>query len=75
MKKRQYFVTTYDLEKEAFTPQKGVRKGPYSLFGLRRALRSLREMGYMACKGDPSVLVECPQAVREMIEAMIARED
>jgi hypothetical protein len=54
----KYYVTTYDAEKEAFTPQKGVRKGPYTLWGLRTALRALRELGYDATKEDNSVLVE-----------------
>ena len=42
----RYYVTTWDRELEEYTPQKGVRKGPWSLFGLRKPLRMLREMGH-----------------------------
>lgn len=58
MKRARYEVLTWDPETGRFTPQKGVRKGPYTLFGLRKALRQLREMGYAARRPDPSVLVE-----------------
>jgi hypothetical protein len=53
-----YDVTTWDARRQAFTPQRGVRRGPYTLWGLRRALRKLREMGYACDRGDPAVLVE-----------------
>lgn len=56
--KPRYYVTTWDTDKQQFTPQKGVRKGPYSLFGLRKALRALRGMGYSADRSDHAVLVE-----------------
>lgn len=65
--KPRYYVYTWDIEKEDFTPQKGVRCGPYSLFGLRRALRALQSLGYEADyygrrdgfgAGDPSVSVQ-----------------
>jgi hypothetical protein len=56
--KPRYYVTTWDGEKERFTPQKGVRCGPYSLWGLRRALRKLQQTGYPCDRGDNSVLVE-----------------
>lgn len=46
--KARYFIETWDVEKQAYTPQKGVRRGPWSKWGLRRAIRKLREMGY-AC--------------------------
>jgi hypothetical protein len=59
MKKRYaYYVTTWDTELQEFTPQKGVRTGPWSLWGLRRALRALRDLGYIARKGDPSTAVD-----------------
>ncbi len=69
MKKMRYRVTTWDGDRQRFTPQRGVRAGPYTLFGLRKALRKLRTMGYAASRlprdvrrgndcGDPSVLVE-----------------
>jgi len=54
----RYRVTTWDADKQAFTPQRGVRSGPYSQFGLRRALRRLRELGYDACRADASTYVE-----------------
>lgn len=59
----RYYVTTWDTEKQDFTPQKGVRTGPYSLWGLRKAIRKLRGMGYTARglggdgSGDSSVLI------------------
>jgi hypothetical protein len=59
---KRYYVETWDPEREKFTPQKGVRKGPYSLFGLRRALRKLQGMGYECGKTDPSVLVYSVEA-------------
>ncbi len=46
MAKQKYRVTTRDLDKQTWTPQKGVRSGPYTLFGLREPLRKLRQMGY-----------------------------
>jgi hypothetical protein len=55
--KVRYYVETYDSNLEKFTAQRGVRKGPYSLFGLRTALRKLRSMGYPCDRDDPSVLV------------------
>ncbi len=60
----RYRVLTWDTDKQAWTPQQGVRCGPYSIHGLRRALRKLRRIGYPcnyhscgAC-GDLSVRVE-----------------
>lgn len=51
-----YYVETWDAEKDEFSPQKGVRKGPYTLFGLRQAIRALQGMGYPVF-GDPSVRI------------------
>ena len=45
-RKPRYYIETLDMEKESFTPQQGVRKGPYSLFGLRKEIKKLRGMGY-----------------------------
>jgi hypothetical protein len=45
-KRPRYYVTTWDTDTQSWTPQAGVRTGPYSLFGLRKAIRKLREMGY-----------------------------
>jgi hypothetical protein len=54
----RYYVLTWDAGRQRFTPQRGVRAGPYSLFGLRKALRRLQDCGYPATRDDPSVLVE-----------------
>lgn len=57
--KARYYVTTRDVERERWTPQKGVKAGPYSLFGLRKALRKLNAMGYDTSRdGGVMVLVE-----------------
>lgn len=59
----KYYVETWDIDLQEFTPQKGCRKGPYSKWGLRKALRKLRSLGYTAdycgphCTGDPYVRV------------------
>jgi hypothetical protein len=45
-RKPKYEVLTWDTELQKFTPQVGVRRGPYSLWGLKRALRKLQNMGY-----------------------------
>jgi hypothetical protein len=58
MKRPKYYVTTWDTDRQRFTPQVGVRRGPYSLFGLRKALRKLRDMGYSGRRDDCSVYVE-----------------
>ena len=65
--KPSYFVDTWDTTLQKFTPQDGVPYGPYTLFGLRKAIRALRGMGYSAnrlpkigvgdCAGDPSVYI------------------
>jgi hypothetical protein len=57
--KPKYEVLTWDMEKQDFTPQRGVRRGPYSQFGLRRPLRVLEAMGYDIKRSfAPSVLVK-----------------
>lgn len=57
--KQKYRVTTWDIERQDWTPQSGVPTGPYTLFGLRKALRKLRSMGYdVSRRGGVSVLVE-----------------
>ena len=59
MNTKRYFVRTWDCDLDRFTPQKGVRVGPYTLFGLRRALLKLQEMGYSTRRGSaPLVLIE-----------------
>jgi hypothetical protein len=56
--KSLYQVTTWDCERQEFTPQAGVRKGPHTLWGLRRVFRKLQGMGYSCRRDDASVLVE-----------------
>jgi len=54
----RYYVHTYDWEKEDYTPQKGVSQGPYTLWGLKRALQLLRaKFGYECTRQDSSILV------------------
>jgi hypothetical protein len=57
-RKPSYWVTTWDCNLQAFTPQAGVRTGPWTLWGLRRAFRALRAMGYPCRRGDPAVAVD-----------------
>jgi hypothetical protein len=68
MNKRQrpgYYIETYDAVKETYTPHRGVRTGPWTLFGLRKAIRKLRAGGYpcnyqsrnLCCGCDPSVSI------------------
>jgi hypothetical protein len=58
MAKVYYEVLTWDVRKEDFTPQIGVRRGPWSKWGLRRALRKLNRCGYDTDRHNaPSVLV------------------
>lgn len=60
--KPEYHIETWDSEAQTWSPQPGVRSGPYTLFGLRKAIRKLRKAGY-PCNydgkygGDPSVKV------------------
>ena len=56
--RRRYRVTTWDAERQEFTPQAVVRCGPYTLFGLRGPLRRLQQMGYECGRQGSSVLVE-----------------
>ena len=62
--KKQYWVYTWDMDRNEFTPQTGVRCGPYTLHELKLALQKLQNMGYSchysssnADANDPSVLV------------------
>jgi hypothetical protein len=59
----RYEVLTWDADKQKWTPQRGVRRGPHSLWSLKRAIQKLRSIGY-GCEyssdgrsSDPSVLV------------------
>ena len=74
----RYYVYTWDMDLQRFTPQSGVRCGPYSLWGLRRALRRLQSMGYDCGRQDAWVLVtnEAPtvlQAEQQRRAAALAR--
>lgn len=53
---REYKVTTWDIELQKFTPQKGVAPFRKNFASLLRALRKLGTMGY--AWGDPSVAVD-----------------
>jgi hypothetical protein len=53
----RYYVRTWDAELQEFTPQEGVSEGPHTLWGLKHALRELRELGYECRGGDPNVFV------------------
>lgn len=50
----RYFVKTWDTELQKYTPQIGVPHGPYTLFGLRAALRGCLDCGF----DRPSIYVE-----------------
>lgn len=41
-----YYVFTWEMEIEKFTPQIGVPCGPHSLQRLKEAMKKLRTMGY-----------------------------
>ena len=57
-KRPKFYVFTWDVDTQRWTPQVGVRKGPYSQFGLRKALRKLQDMGYETTRdGGVSVLI------------------
>ncbi len=58
MSKDRYEVLTYDIDTGEFTPQQGLKRGPWSKWGLRRALRRLRRMGYEGTRQDNSILVQ-----------------
>ena len=51
----RYYVATWDSDKQEHTPQKGVRTGPYSLFGLRKALGMGYGIGRISCAGAVNV--------------------
>ncbi len=44
----RYYVFTWDMDIQKYTPQVGVPCGPHSAYGLRQALHELRSMGYSA---------------------------
>jgi hypothetical protein len=57
--KHYYDVTTWEPDGGGFTPQVGCRRGPWSKWGLRKALRRLQELGYETRRREAfSVLVE-----------------
>jgi hypothetical protein len=59
VKRALFVIKTWDTDADEFTPQRGVRCGPYTLFGLRKAVRKLRRLGYPCCKDDPAVSISC----------------
>ena len=69
MKQPRYYVLTWDTDKQMFTPQRGVRAGPYRKWQLRRVLRALRDMGYDVTRaGGYSVLVQRAKSVKAAVE-------
>jgi len=57
--KPKYEILTWDIDRQDFTPQQGVRRGPYTLFGLRKAIRAMRECGYTVRRhGDSFTLIQ-----------------
>ncbi len=54
----RYYVRTWDTDKQAYTPQIGVHVGPYSLWGLKRALQKLNGCGYAIYREAWDVLVQ-----------------
>lgn len=46
MTRDRFYVSTWDSEKQTFTAQRGIRTGPYSKWGLRKALRKIEAAGY-----------------------------
>ncbi len=54
----EYSVTTWDADEQKFTPQNGVPSEVQGVHELRRALRRLQGMGYIARKYDAFVRVE-----------------
>lgn len=57
----RYYLFTWDPAKQDFTPEPGVRCGPYTLFGLRKAFRNPKlssAVGGPIHRDHPSVLVE-----------------
>lgn len=56
---KEFYVYTRDWELHKWTPQIGVPVGPYTQFGLRKALRQLQNLGYDTTReSGVSVLVE-----------------
>lgn len=42
----RYDILTWDTDEQTFTPQPGIRRGPWSRWGLRKAIRMARGAGY-----------------------------
>jgi retron-type reverse transcriptase len=53
-----YRVTTWDGERQKFTPQRGVPSRARGRRALRVILRKLRQFGYQCNRNDSFVLVE-----------------
>jgi hypothetical protein len=54
----RYRVTTWDMDRQEFTPQEGVKSVVHGIGGLKRALRALQDLGYEGRRSDCSILVE-----------------
>ncbi len=70
----KYYVTTWDSDLQMFTPQDGVQTGPYSKWGLRKAIRELRNMGYDARRNDSSTMIESRRTEAEISNAEVCAE-
>lgn len=53
----EYYVYTYDADVGDYTVQDGVPEGPWTKWGLREAIRLLRECGYPSDRYDNFVLI------------------
>ena len=69
----RYSVQTWDMSKQAFTPQKGVPQIVEGIGGLRHALRLLSGMGY-GSRRDPSVLIERVESSYERLSVRALRK-
>ena len=54
-----YEITTWDMDKQEFTPQRGIQTPAVGQSGLRRSLRAAENFGYdVRRRGGYSILVE-----------------
>ena len=75
MTEPRYYVLTWDTDKQMFTPQRGVRAGPWSKWELRLPLRALGELGYDVTRaGGYSVLVQRANSVKEIMQGYLHRQ-
>ena len=62
--KNQYDITTWSTLRQTFTPQRGVRRGPYTLMGLRRASVECREPIKLAATDRTTQVERMPKDMR-----------